>query len=297
MSHANAANPFPNDPDRRAIWDILMRRDFEAFVMRDWSMVEQDFLAEEFRGLDAARRANPDHWSLRYATLDAYREEWLRQAAAFGDIELAGEEKLDFFYRAVTLRDIEIAGDHAVAHKKFDGVARTTQGDPVAIKWQTLYQMRKVGGDWKIAGFIGYLPHAMSTPDGGEQPTIQPPATMRQHAKAGPYSPALRIAPGPTVAISGQGPLDDAGNIIGATIEEQTVLTLENCRRQLEAAGASLRDVYKVMVYLSDMDEWARFNEIYRQYFAPPYPVRTAIGCRLWGGIKVELDMVARLPG
>jgi 2-iminobutanoate/2-iminopropanoate deaminase len=47
------------------------------------------------------------------------------------------------------------------------------------------------------------------------------------------------------------------------------------------------------MVYLGDMSEWDAFNQVYRQYFTPPYPVRTAIQAVLWGGMKIEIDMMA----
>jgi 2-iminobutanoate/2-iminopropanoate deaminase len=95
------------------------------------------------------------------------------------------------------------------------------------------------------------------------------------------------------VAISGQGPIDSDGNVVGVTIREQTALTLENCKRQLESAGISLKNVFKVVVYLEDLAEWQAFNEVYRQYMSEPYPVRTAIQCVLWGHIKVEIDMLA----
>ncbi|MCC6265445.1 MAG: RidA family protein [Bryobacterales bacterium] len=117
-----------------------------------------------------------------------------------------------------------------------------------------------------------------------------------QHKTAGPYSPVLIVNAGTLVAISGQGPLDAEGRIVGATIEEQTRLTLENCRRQLNAAGADFADVFKVTVYLKDMAEWDRFNTVYREHFREPFPARTAIQAVLWGGILVEVEMLAAPP-
>lgn len=159
---AAAQNPFAGDPDRHEIWEILMRRDFEAFVAADWSRAEPDFLAEEFQGLDGGRQPDPDRWHLRFADLATYRAEWLAQAADFQKLELQGTTKLDFLFAATSLRDIEITGARAVAHKKFQGRATSTLGVPLVLAWQTLYLLRKVGTRWKITGFVGYLPNPAS---------------------------------------------------------------------------------------------------------------------------------------
>lgn len=158
----HADNPFAaSDTDRREIWDVLMRRDFAAFVAADWSAVADDFVSGNFWAMDAGRQASPDRWTLRFATVEAYRQEWLRQAREFQPVRLRGEGKLDFFYRAVRLAEIELApeGDAALARKKFNGEAVAEDGTAIAIRWQTLYVMRKEGDRWKIAGFVGYLPY------------------------------------------------------------------------------------------------------------------------------------------
>jgi 2-iminobutanoate/2-iminopropanoate deaminase len=121
------------------------------------------------------------------------------------------------------------------------------------------------------------------------------PDGATQHPNAGPYSPVLIVPAGDLVAISGQGPIDAAGSVVGQTIEEQTQLTLDNCRRQLASAGASFSDVFKVTVHLADLDEWGRFNEVYRSAFTQPFPVRTTTGTALLNGMRVEIDMLARL--
>lgn len=162
MDSMNSTNPFPNDPDRQEIWEILMRRDFEAFIAADWSLTEPDFVEAEFQGIDGGKIGNPDHWRLKYADLASYRDEWLRQAAEFKDVEFQGISKIDFLFQTCVLRDIDINGDRAVAHKKFDGKTETTQGDAVRLLWQTLYFMKKVDGHWKISGFVGYIPYPLS---------------------------------------------------------------------------------------------------------------------------------------
>ncbi len=287
-------NPFPKgDPDRHAIWEMLVERDIVAFLASDWQMVAEDFAAEQFAGYSGP--SNPDHWRITYPTLDAYRDDWLRQAKAFSAISLQAIDAKEFFHQTTVLRDIEIAGDLAMVHKKFDGRAMTVTGEPLILNWQTIYWLRRFCSGWKITGFLGYLPNPMPRAIDAPAPaaSVALPRGATQHSSAGPYSPALRIAAPTMVAISGQGPLNDEGAIVGVTIQEQAEVTLANCKKQLAEAGAQFPDVFKVVVYLSDISEWEAFNEVYRQHFTPPYPVRTAIQVGLWGGMKVEIDMLA----
>ena len=153
------ANPFRQDPDRSAIWTMLVERDIEAFLAADWSRVEDDFIAEGFLGIDAGKRTDPDSWVVGFPTLGAYRDEWLRQAAATAAIAYA-EDLRNAIHRATTLAQIDIAGDVAVAHKKFDGSIRKLDGTAEVLHWQTLYFCRRIGAAWKLTGFIGYMPSA-----------------------------------------------------------------------------------------------------------------------------------------
>jgi len=108
---------------------------------------------------------------------------------------------------------------------------------------------------------------------------------------AGAYSPGL-IA-GDFVFVSGQGPLDpETGKIVGETIEEQTARVLENVKAVLDAAGASMSDVVKVAVHLSDLANFQRFNQVYATFFPDPKPTRTTVGSQL-PGILVEIDAIA----
>jgi 2-iminobutanoate/2-iminopropanoate deaminase len=108
----------------------------------------------------------------------------------------------------------------------------------------------------------------------------------------GPYSPAIAV--GETVYVAGQGPLDPAsGAIVGSTIEEQTELTLKNVQRILQAAGCSMDDCVKTTVHLLDIEQFERFNAVYRTFFHKPYPARTTVQSVLWHGILVEIDAVA----
>ena len=110
----------------------------------------------------------------------------------------------------------------------------------------------------------------------------------------GPYSPAVRA--GDFVYVSGQVPRDpSSGTLAGEDIQSQSRAVLANVRRVLEAAGCTMADVVSVIVYLVDVDDWAAFNEVYKEFFAEPYPSRTAVGCEL-RGIRVEVSCVAYAP-
>jgi len=109
-------NPFPNDPDRAAIWQMLVPRDIDAFVNQDWGMVDGDFVREAFLGINGNAKDNPDGWTVGFPSLEAYRAEWLRQAAESAAIKYAEDQRAGIF-RATTLREIEIAGDVAVARR------------------------------------------------------------------------------------------------------------------------------------------------------------------------------------
>jgi len=107
----------------------------------------------------------------------------------------------------------------------------------------------------------------------------------------GPYSQGIRV--GDLVFVSGQGPLDPAtGKLAGETIEEQTRRVLENIKAILDAGGATMGDVVKSTVHLSDLSLFSRFNSIYATYFPDPKPTRTTVGSQLLG-IMVEIDVVA----
>lgn len=107
----------------------------------------------------------------------------------------------------------------------------------------------------------------------------------------GAYSPCLRA--GDFIFVAGQGPVNPAtGQIVGDTIEEQTRQTLENIKAILEAAGASMADVVKSTVHLSDLNLFQRYNAVYAEYFPEPRPVRTTVGSQLLG-FMVEIDVIA----
>ena len=283
-------NPFAPNSDRWQIWEMLVARDIKAFVNADWNMVADDFVEEGFMGIDGGRQGHPDSWRLNFPNLNTYRDEWLRQAKSFQEIEW-GEDIEEALFRVTVLRDIEIRQQTALVHKKFFGSLVRADGTLVPTDWQTLYRCRKMPDGWKIAGFTGYLPHFLASPISG--PSKRLPQGASQHKTAGPYSPVLEVSGSNLVVISGQAAIDDSGTVIGDTIEEQARYTLENCRKQLAQAKCSLDDVFKVNVYLTDLENWPRFNEVYREYFSEPLPVRTAVGSDLLMTLLVEIEMWA----
>lgn len=119
------------------------------------------------------------------------------------------------------------------------------------------------------------------------------PANAVQHVTAGPYSPVLEVDARKLVLISGQAPINPEGVVIGETIEEQTRFTMENCLRQLGYADCTLDNVFKVNVYLTDLDLWPRFNAVYAPYFEKPLPCRTAVQTGLLYNFLVEIEMWA----
>ena len=118
----------------------------------------------------------------------------------------------------------------------------------------------------------------------------------RQHVSAGPYSPVLEIDARRLVVISGQVAVTLDGSVIGADIESQTEATLDNCAQQLATANCTLADVFKVNIYLTDLNHWSSFNEVYEKTMPAPLPVRTAVQAVLLPGFLVEIEMWAVKP-
>ena len=110
-----------------------------------------------------------------------------------------------------------------------------------------------------------------------------------------PYSPAVRA--GGFIYVSGQTPRDLAsGEIRGDDVATQTRVVLSNVQKVLAQAGASMSDVVSVTVYLADANDWGTMNGVYKEFFAEPFPSRTAVGAEL-RDILVEISVVAYLKG
>jgi 2-iminobutanoate/2-iminopropanoate deaminase len=111
----------------------------------------------------------------------------------------------------------------------------------------------------------------------------------------GPYSQGIRI--GQFIYTSGQIPIDPKTNtIIGGGIKNQTKQVLDNLKAVLAASGASMQDVVKTTVYLSNLLDFTAMNDIYATYFSEPYPTRSTVQvARLPKDVTIEIDVVAYL--
>lgn len=121
--------------------------------------------------------------------------------------------------------------------------------------------------------------------------------TDRAPAAIGTYSQAVRA--GNTIYVSGQIPLvPETGELAVGDMAAQIRRTFDNLRGVVEAAGASLAQVAKLTVYLTDLSHFPVVNEVMAQYFTEPYPARAALGVRaLPKGVAVEMDAIVVTDG
>lgn len=97
--------------------------------------------------------------------------------------------------------------------------------------------------------------------------------------------------------VSGQAAVDfKTSKFILGTIEEETRLTLDNILAIIKVAGASMDDVVKCTVHLSDINEFDRYNKVYSEYFTGIKPARTTVQSVLAENIKIEIDCIAKIP-
>lgn len=118
-------------------------------------------------------------------------------------------------------------------------------------------------------------------------------STQNAPAAIGPYSQAIEV--NGFVYASGQLPIDPAiGAFPEGGVKEQTRQSILNVKAILEEAGLALSNVVKTTVYLADMGDFAAMNEVYSQFFAQPFPARSAIAVKaLPKGALVEVEVVA----
>src|SRR5262245_18217060 len=111
--------------------------------------------------------------------------------------------------------------------------------------------------------------------------------TDKAPAPKGPYSQGRRA--GNLLFVAGQGPFDAKGNMVGTTIAEPTLATLAYVQAIVEAPGATMADVVKVTVYLTDLKNFAAMKEVYSTFFPDPFLARTTVEAGLLGFL-VEID-------
>lgn len=118
-------------------------------------------------------------------------------------------------------------------------------------------------------------------------------STPTAPAAIGPYSQA--VTANGFLFLSGQIPLNPAtAQLIEGGVAEQTERVLENIKAVLEASGSSLEQVVKTTVFLKDLGDFAKMNEVYARYFPNQSPARSTVeAARLPRDVQVEIDAIA----
>ncbi|TKB51793.1 RidA family protein [Ferrimonas aestuarii] len=117
-------------------------------------------------------------------------------------------------------------------------------------------------------------------------------ATDNAPAAIGTYSQAIKA--GDTVYVSGQIPLNpETMEMVGDDFDSQVVQVFDNLKAVCEAAGGSLQHIVKLNIFMTDLSNFAKVNEVMGEYIQQPYPARAAIGVKeLPKGSLVEMDAV-----
>jgi 2-iminobutanoate/2-iminopropanoate deaminase len=111
-------------------------------------------------------------------------------------------------------------------------------------------------------------------------------------AAVGPYSQAIKV--GPMLFVSGQIPLDAAGNKVGGGVSHETEVCLQNLRAVLAAAGASMEQVVKVTVFMTDLGDFKFMNQAYEKFFTSNPPARSTVQVvKLPKDAHVEIEAIA----
>ncbi len=110
----------------------------------------------------------------------------------------------------------------------------------------------------------------------------------------GPYSPGVRA--GPFLFVSGQLPALPSGELHPGSIEDQARLCLESVARIVEAAGGTMRDLVKVTIFLTDMNDFGAVNAVYATFFDQAPPARACVEVsRLPKDARIEIEAIAYL--
>lgn len=111
-------------------------------------------------------------------------------------------------------------------------------------------------------------------------------------AAIGPYSQAIKI--GNMVFTSGQIPFTKDGNLVSENVEEQARQSLQNVESILKEAGSSLEQVIKCTVFIKDMNDFPKINQVYAEFFQEPFPARSCVEvARLPKDVLVEIEAIA----
>lgn len=149
--------PINFNKDEIKIWNVLINNDFNAFCNSDWSILENDFISEGFFGIQANKSSNKLDWELQYDTLESYKLDWINQSREFNKFEFL-EDPLSTLFNTTKLSKIEIKDSTAMVNKEFNGRFLIKNNKTIELNWISIFLMRKINDQWKIASFVGYMP-------------------------------------------------------------------------------------------------------------------------------------------
>ena len=119
-------------------------------------------------------------------------------------------------------------------------------------------------------------------------------STNKAPAAIGPYSQAIKT--GNLLFTSGQIPLNPETSEIPEGVEAQAEQAFTNVKNLIEASGASIGNTIKTVVFIQNMDDFAKINEIYAKYFTEPYPARSCVEvAKLPKGVLLEVEASVEL--
>lgn len=118
-------------------------------------------------------------------------------------------------------------------------------------------------------------------------------STDKAPAAIGPYSQAIEI--NGMIYTSGMIPINPAtGGLVTGSVEEQAEQAVSNLEALLAEAGSSIEKVVKTVVFISDMEDFAKINEVYAKHFKEPYPARSCVQvARLPKDVAIEIEAIA----
>lgn len=118
-------------------------------------------------------------------------------------------------------------------------------------------------------------------------------STDKAPAAIGPYSQAIEL--NGMVYTSGVIPINPAtGELVTGSAEAQAEQAISNLAALLEAAGTSMSNVVKTVVFIKNMDDFGKINEVYAKYFKEPYPARSCVEvARLPKDVAIEIEAIA----
>ncbi|MDB4466622.1 hypothetical protein N9066_00265 [bacterium] len=149
-------NPFDQEP-MHYLWEMCIRRDLEAYLVCDWSIIAPDFEPDGFLGINARSSNNPCDWKLEFPNLNSYKKAFEQQAGEFAEKEFNGNVR-NILYNSVSLENFQLTPSNATLVKVFDGELIEKNSQTTYLKWKSMFYLVRRSDVWKISGFVGYLP-------------------------------------------------------------------------------------------------------------------------------------------